>query len=119
MKKTLIIGATTNPDRFAYKATMKLVKYGHSVFLLGQKKGEVCNVEIQSQLFSIDNLHTVTMYVRPDNQEMYYDYILSLKPHRVIFNPGTENPDFYKILKKNNIIVEEECILVMLSLGIY
>lgn len=119
MKKTLIIGASENPDRYAFKAAGKLLNYGHEIFLIGHKKGEFCAHDIYDTMIAFEDVHTVTMYIRPELQEVYYNYILSLKPQRVIFNPGTENDEFATMLTKHNIEVAEECTLVMLSLGVY
>ncbi|MEI7595107.1 MAG: CoA-binding protein [Bacteroidota bacterium] len=119
MKKTLIIGASVNPSRYAYKAASKLVNNGFSICLLGSRVGELCGEKIHDTLFEFKNVHTVTMYIRPELQTIYYNYIISLKPARVIFNPGTENVDFYELLLQNNILVEEQCTLVMLAMGIY
>ena len=118
-KKTLVIGASTNPDRYSNMAINRLVNYGHSVVALGLKKGIVAGVDITTEKKPFENLNTVTLYLNPKRQEEYYEYIVSLKPARVIFNPGTENPEFYKILRKNNIETEEACTLVLLGTNQY
>lgn len=117
--KTLILGASTNPERYAYKATWSLVKQGHEVVLLGIKVGEVAGIEILTGKPSLANIDTVTVYVGAKNQVDWVDYILDLKPRRVIFNPGAENPEFAQILENKGIEVVEGCTLVMLSVGIY
>jgi predicted CoA-binding protein len=115
-KKTLVIGGSENPERYSNKAIKKLRKFGHEVVSIGLKKGKVEDVLIQSEKLSFSDIHTVTMYVGPKHQPEYYDYILSLKPKRVLFNPGTENLEFESLLKKNNIAYEEACTLVLLSI---
>lgn len=119
MKRTLIIGASNNPERYAYKAAERLLKYGHEIELLGIRADVVFGKTIDTEKKDYKNIDTVTMYVGPQRQEEYYDYILSLHPKRVIFNPGTENIAFEQLLSKNNIDVEEACTLVMLGTGQY
>ena len=114
-KKTLVIGATTNSARYAYIATNMLLNHGHEVELLGIKKGEVASIPIQNGFPKLENIDTVTMYIGPQHQQEYYDYIINLKPQRVIFNPGTENPGFYRLLQANGIDCEIACTLVLLT----
>jgi hypothetical protein len=118
-KKTLVLGASLNPSRYSNYVIQKLVSQNIETVALGLRKGVIAGVTIQTELLSFENLHTVTLYLNPKNQTMYYDYIVSLKPKRVIFNPGTENPEFYEILKKNNIPFEAACTLVLLSTNQY
>lgn len=89
------------------------------VVAFGLKKGELAGIEIDTELLQYESIHTVTLYLNPQRQKAYYDYIVSLTPERVIFNPGTENPEFYKILKANNIFFETACTLVLLSTNQY
>lgn len=119
MKKTLIIGASSNPSRYAYLAAQKLRNYGHPILLVGRRKGSALGEEIHVEKSDWEDVDTVTLYINPSHQPEYYDYIISLKPQRVIFNPGTENPEFENILRDKNIIPIEACTLVMLSLGQY
>ncbi len=119
MSKTLVIGATEKTDRYAYKAVEQLLHHSHPVVAIGQKAGEVLGVKIQTGLPELKDIDTVTLYVGPANQISYYDYILSLKPRRVVFNPGTENPEFEKRVEEAGIIAQEACTLVMLSIGNY
>ena len=114
-KKTLVIGASLKPDRYSNFAIRKLQNSNIEVVALGLKSGEVAGVFISKDLVDYKGIHTVTLYLNPQNQIAYYDYIVSLKPKRVIFNPGTENPEFYKILDENNINYEVACTLVLLS----
>lgn len=119
MKKTLVIGASDNPERYAYKAISMLQGHNHPVEAIGRKNIEVLGVQIHKENIVFEGIDTVTLYVNPKIQQEYYDYILSLKPKRVIFNPGTENPEFYKFLDAKNIKYEEACTLVLLTTGQY
>ena len=118
-KKTLILGASTKPERYAFKAITSLVAHGHSVIAIGQNQGEVAGISIRTKNIPIKNIDTVSLYLNPMRQRDYYNYILEAKPKRVLFNPGTENPEFYQLLKSNNIKVEEACTLVLLATNQY
>ena len=118
-KKTLIIGASDNPERYSFKAANSLHSHGHEVVLLGKRNGIVIGQEIIKDRPIFQNVDTVTLYINPTHQQEWYDYIISLKPKRVVFNPGTENPEFEKLLTQNNIEPLEACTLVMLSIGNY
>ncbi|MGB1017799.1 MAG: CoA-binding protein [Chitinophagales bacterium] len=117
--KTLVLGASLKEDRYSNKAVRKLVNNNIETVAFGLKAGEISGIEINTQLKAFDNIHTVTLYLNPKRQEEYYDYIVSLNPKRVIFNPGTENTTFQKLLSENGITFEEACTLVMLSIGNY
>lgn len=117
--KTLIIGASKNPERYAYKAAERLLAHNHAIELLGLKPDTIFGQVIDTEKKAYPDIDTVTLYVGPQRQPEYYDYVVSLKPRRVIFNPGTENEDFYKILRNNNIEVEIACTLVLLGTGQY
>lgn len=119
MKKTLIIGASTNNERYSYKAAHKLVEKGHQIVNIGLKSGEVAGVKIEKPVTPYHDIDTITLYIGPDLQEQYYDYILETKPKRVIFNPGTENEELEQLLKKHGIEPVEACTLVLLSIGQY
>jgi predicted CoA-binding protein len=114
-KKTLVLGASTNPERYAYKAIQMLLANEHSVLAIGQKQGAVETVNIHTKMIPVSQIHTVTLYLNPLRQRDYYNYIIEAQPKRVIFNPGTENPEFYQLLKLNNIKVEVACTLVLLT----
>ena len=118
-KKTVVIGASTNTDRYSYKATVKLKSYGHEVVPVGIKEGEINGLQILTGMPEVKGVDTVTMYVGPQNQPSYYQYILGLHPKRVLFNPGTENPEFQSALEKAGVEVVEGCTLVMLGTGEY
>ncbi|MGQ0827556.1 MAG: CoA-binding protein [Bacteroidota bacterium] len=119
MKKTVVIGASDNPERVSHQVVGRLQSRGHEVVPVGIKEGEINGLKIIKGKPAIADVDTVTLYVGPKNQPEWIDYILSLKPKRVIFNPGTENPEFETILKKNKIETEVACTLVMLSIGNY
>lgn len=119
MKKTLIIGASNNPERYAYKAAERLLHHGHEIELLGLRNDEIFGRKIDTERKIYTDLDTITMYIGPQRQPDYYDYIISLKPKRVVFNPGTENSDFEKLLTENGIGFEEACTLVLLQTGQY
>ncbi len=118
-KKTLVIGASINPERYSYKAIHKLKLFGHEVIPIGLKQGEVADLLIQTNLIPQENIDTVTLYVSEKNQQNYIDYIINLKPNRVIFNPGTENIEFENQLSKHGIEALEACTLVLLATGQY
>lgn len=113
--KTLIIGASENPERYAYKALKALKNHGHEVVALANREGKVEETEFLTAPEPISAVDTITLYINPKIQESYYDYILSLQPRRVIFNPGTENPSFESMLEGYGIVAEEACTLVLLS----
>jgi uncharacterized protein len=117
--KTLIMGASTNPERYAYKAANSLLSHGHEIELVGQKEGEIKGNKIHTDYLDFEGIDTVTMYVGPRNQSSLYDYILKQKPRRIIFNPGAENPEFEALAEADGIEIEEACTLVLLAMGQY
>lgn len=121
MKKTVIIGASTNPSRYAYLAAEMLSERQIPIVPVGIKTGVVFGNEILNirEKPSVKGVDTVTLYLGPQNQTEWYDYIISLKPKRIIFNPGTENPAFEKLANENGIKTMEACTLVLLSTGQY
>ena len=119
MKKTLVLGASLKPDRYANIAIHKLRENNHQVVAIGMKLGVVNDVSIITEKELFESVHTVTLYLSGKRQEAYYEYILSLHPKRVIFNPGTENPSFYTILQTHKIPYEIACTLVLLSTNQY
>lgn len=112
---TLVLGASPNPVRFSHKAVKSLVRHDKKVVAVGFKKGLIAEEEIQVGQPHIENVHTVSIYIGSSRQTDYYDYILSLKPKRVIFNPGTINPEFMGRLQREGIEPVSECMLVMLN----
>ena len=120
MKKTLVLGASMKPDRYAYKAITMLQLHGHEVVAVGNTVGEIGNIMIQKELpETIDDLDTVTLYLNSSRQVSYYDAIIGLQPKRVLFNPGTENSDLVNLCGENGIATEYACTLVLLSTGNY
>lgn len=120
MKKTLIIGASPNPERYSYKAAHSLVRHGHPIIQIGKTDGKVADKPILKGKPNLEkDIDTVTLYVSQQNQGEWYDYVLALKPKRVIFNPGTENPEFEALLENNGIETLEACTLVLLAIGAY
>ena len=119
--KTVIIGATANPSRYAYLAADMLSEYNQDFVPVGLKKGEVFGETILEivERPPVSDVHTVTLYIGPQHQPEHYDYMLSLKPKRVIFNPGTENPEFEKMVEASGAEALEACTLVLLRSGQY
>jgi uncharacterized protein len=118
-KITLVLGASTRPERFSYVAIKRLIANGNSVVAVGLREGEFAGTMIHKPFPDLSGIHTVTIYVGPKNQSVYYDFILRINPARVIFNPGTENPEFESILKNQGIQVVRGCTLIMLGNGTY
>ncbi|PCJ27683.1 MAG: CoA-binding protein [Flavobacteriales bacterium] len=120
MKRTLILGASPNPERYSYKATLRLSENGHQVFPVGLREGTIGKHSILTNTPAIENINTVTLYVGSKNQPEYYDYILNqIHPDRIIFNPGTENEELEKLAQEQEIDTEIACTLVLLSIGNY
>lgn len=119
MSKTLVFGASLNPNRYSYLAIKKLLEKNITTEAFGKNLGTILHLQIKDNLTEFQNINTVTLYLNPSRQVEYYNVIVKLHPKRVIFNPGTENPEFYKILKKNNIEVVVGCTLVMLATNQY
>ncbi|HIF84611.1 MAG TPA: CoA-binding protein [Flavobacteriaceae bacterium] len=119
VKKTLVLGVSLNPDRYSNMAVKRLTSNQVEVVAIGSKCGRIGKVLIEKDSFLYKDIHTVTLYLNKNRQSDYYDFIISLKPKRVIFNPGTENSEFYKLLKKESISYMEACTLVLLSTNQY
>lgn len=119
MKTTLVFGASLKPNRYSNLVIHRLVNYGVKTEAFGLRTGEIGGVQVKANLIEFQNIHTVTLYLNPKRQIEYYDAIIDLNPSRVIFNPGTENPEFYKLLAYQNIHVEVACTLVLLSTNQY
>jgi predicted CoA-binding protein len=118
-KNTVVLGASENPERYSFLATQKLVAHQHPVTAIGIKAGKIGVTPIITEHSPIDNVDTVTLYLSPANQKAYYNYIVSLHPKRIIFNPGTENDELANLAVTNGIQPIEACTLVMLSTGQY
>jgi len=121
MKKTVIIGASEYPFRYSYKAAHMLNEHAIEFVMIGKREGKLLQRKIMSikEKPEVGNVHTITLYINPQNQKKWYDYILDLSPVRIIFNPGTENYEFAEMASKKNIQVVEACTLVMLQTGQY
>lgn len=111
----LVFGASLNAKRHSNSAINSLVAHEYKVVAFGLRRGVVSGVTIATTLEVYEGIDTVTMYMNPSRQEEYYDYLIALKPKRILFNPGTENPTFFKLLVENNIDYELACTLVLLS----
>ncbi len=119
MKRTLILGATPDPHRYAYRAAEKLVLKEIEVVLIGIREGEIQGAKIIIGKPVLSDIHTVTIYLNAQKQREYYDYLINLKPKRIIFNPGAENFEFMQMAKRAGIETQFDCTLVMLSVGNY
>ena len=118
-KKTVVLGASSNPARYSYLAVQRLRAHNHPVTAIGRRIGQVADVNITKDHLQESDVDTITLYLNPKNQVEYYDYILNLHPKRIIFNPGTENEELIKKAKENNIKPVIACTLVMLGTGQY
>ena len=114
-KKTLVLGASPNPARYSHLAIKRLIANQHPVVAIGKRKGNIDNVEIDTQQKPIEDIDTVTLYLNATNQKQYHDYILSLNPKRIIFNPGAENEELNDLAATKGIKTMEACTLVLLS----
>jgi predicted CoA-binding protein len=118
-KKTVVLGASDSPMRYSFLAVRRLKSYDHPIVAIGKKKGFIDDIQIITEHPFIDDVDTVTLYLNPMHQKQYYDYILSLHPKRIIFNPGAENTELAALAKQNNIQPINACTLVMLGTGQY
>jgi hypothetical protein len=118
-KKTLVLGASDNEERYSNMAVKKLQVHQHHVVAIGRKNTQINGIEVTKELIAFDGIDTVTLYLNPTAQKEYYNYILSLKPKRIIFNPGTENDELVELAAAQNIETIEACTLVMLNTGQY
>lgn len=119
MKKTLIIGASTNEERYSYKCIVLLQQLNIECVAIGNRKGSINNLEIHTEPIALENIDTVCIYIGAKHQANYYKYILSIKPKRILFPPGTENEDFENMAKQEGIYTERACPLVMLKTNSY
>jgi predicted CoA-binding protein len=115
MKKTLVLGASLNPARYSHMAIERLRQHGHEVIAVGKDEGSVADVDLQKNFPKDLGIDTVTLYLNPDRQKEYYDAILNVNPRRIIFNPGTENPELQQLAEAKGILTEEACTLVLLN----
>ncbi|MCI5058437.1 MAG: CoA-binding protein [Flavobacteriales bacterium] len=119
MKKTLVIGASSNPARYSNMAIKRLIDNGHEVLAIGKEEAHVHGIDIRTSFKDLSDIHTVTLYLRPELQTQYIEQIKELKPQRVIFNPGTENAQHMSIFQDAGIETVEACTLVMLGNGLF
>jgi uncharacterized protein len=119
MKKTIVLGASPDPTRYSHIATTRLKQAGHEVIPIGVRSGEIDGLAILKGSPAISGIHTITLYLNPERQKEYYNYILSLEPKRIIFNPGTENAELMNIATAAGIHCEVACTLVLLSTSQY
>jgi len=118
-KRTIVLGASNKPDRYAYRAVNRLQQNGHEVIPLGFRQGDIGGIDILTDWPKTEEVDTITLYLNPIRQAPHYDYILNQKPKRVIFNPGTENPELMALLQKAGIEAEIACTLVLLATNNY
>jgi predicted CoA-binding protein len=116
---TLVLGASENTERYSHRAVIALRKNDHPVYAVGKKSGQIGDVQIVTALSSDWIVDTITLYLNPFFQQAYYESILSLRPRRLIFNPGTENPDLEEKARRVGIVTQEACTLVLLQTGQY
>jgi predicted CoA-binding protein len=118
-KKTIVLGASSNPERYSFLAVRQLIAKQHEVIALGNKAGNIDELMIRTDLPEVDAVDTISLYLNPNNQKPYYAYILALKPKRIIFNPGTENDELATAARTAGIEPIEACTLVLLATGQY
>jgi uncharacterized protein len=118
-KKTVVLGASANEERYSYKAVEKLLAYGHEVIAIGNKISSINTVPIVVDLLPIEAVDTITLYLSEKNQKNFYEYIFSLQPKRIIFNPGAENEELASLSAEKGIATLEACTLVMLATNQY
>ncbi|HVY75861.1 MAG TPA: CoA-binding protein [Puia sp.] len=118
-KKTVVLGASNNPERYSNMAVKRLRSYGHPVVAIGKRESRIDDTPVQTKADFIPDVDTVTLYLNPANQKSYYDYIFSLHPKRIIFNPGAENAELRELAEKNKVKTMEACTLVLLGTGQY
>jgi len=117
MNVIVVLGASPNPERFSNKAVRQLIKHNYNVIAIGKREGSIENIPIVIGQPALKNVHTILMYLAPYHQGEIFDYVVSLYPKRVIFNPGTESPEFEELLESYNIEIVHDCSLVMLASG--
>ena len=117
--RTLVIGASEKKERYSNKAIRKLLQYGHEVVPLAVRTGEVKGLHFETGFPKLNDIHTITLYIGPQHQKPYYDYIIGLQPKRIIFNPGTENHELMDIASRKGIENISECTLVLLDTGLF
>lgn len=116
---TLVLGVSLNPKRHSYRTVAALNDEGNAVVAIGPKEGEIDSIPVHTGLPELPKVHTITLYLKPERQEAYIDYILKIKPLRLIFNKKTYNPTLWEAAKARGIRVMEDCTLVMIAKGVF
>lgn len=116
---TLVLGASEKQSRYSNRAVKNLLRHGHQIYALGKRPGKIQSVQINTAWPQNHQFHTITLYLNPTNQKEYYQNIINMQPERVIFNPGSENPELEQLLKNANIKTLRACTLVLLNTGQY
>jgi len=119
MSKTVVLGASPDSSKYSYKCVKSLLKHGHEAVPVGKKEGRIEGVEILTGRPQITDVHTLTIYLSPENQKEYYDYIIVLNPSRIILNPGTHNQELIDLARGKGIEVVVDCTLILLSSGMF
>lgn len=116
-KSTLVLGASLNENRYSHACVQALVSGKFPVTAIGLREGKINETPVVTNAPQLSDIHTVTLYLGPENQKTWYRYILELKPQRVIFNPGTENFEFTALLNSAGIESIEDCTIRMIQSG--
>jgi uncharacterized protein len=116
-KKIIVVGASDNPERYSYKAIKMLQAKGYTPIPVHPKLTEIESLKVYPSLESLpkEEFDTITLYINPEISSSLAEEIIKINPHRVIFNPGSENAELEKVLSVNEIETLEACTLVMLS----
>lgn len=117
--KSLVIGASSNPEQYSHIAINRILAKGQLVEAIGRTTFFVGKVQVQTDKIPFQGIHTVTLYLNKERQQEYQEYIFSLKPSRIIFNPGAENESFKLAAETAGIEAINACTLVLLSTGAY
>jgi predicted CoA-binding protein len=117
MSIVVVLGASPNSERFSYKAVKRLISNNYQVVAIGKSNGFIGNIPIVTGQPALNDVHTVLMYLAPYHQGEIFDYVISLRPKRVIFNPGTESPEFEEWLTSYDIEIVHDCSLIMMAAG--
>lgn len=119
MSRIVVIGASTNPQRFSVLAVRALLRDGYEVVPIGKRSGKIAGLDILTNPIPLEEVDKVVLYINPEIQKQYYSYILELNPREIIFNPGTENQEFARLAQEHEIDVRYDCTLVLLDAGMF
>ena len=118
MENVVVVGASKNEERYSNKAMKMLIEYGHNPIPVAPAVETIMERKVYAQLADVPGtVDTVTLYVGPKRQEGLFEQLRAIHPRRVIFNPGTENPDEYEGRRAAGIEPTEACTLVLLRTG--